>query len=257
MLEQYKHHISDLLTLMSVSGMFQNGVWHTGRNDQHYCICNCPACKQHSFFISRGSRYGNCKNPECAQRFNMFTFCKDILNLERGNMIRYILRKDQGLCEMDFRDFARYVHGIDDSFKRQGYRLSYICPEDREPIKECPQCGCKFFGYYTTDKGVVSPYCLYCGKFFKEFRKRKNIKRRSSNQSSNWRDDIFKRYLGKCALCGSTEDLEAHHIIPYSVDPEQGYNLENGILLCRKHHKLAHQRVFIGNKYPSMSKAGV
>lgn len=43
-----------------------------------------------------------------------------------------------------------------------------------------------------------------------------------------------------CQRCGTTEELESHHIIPVSRAPELATDLNNGITLCEKCHKLYH-----------------
>lgn len=48
----------------------------------------------------------------------------------------------------------------------------------------------------------------------------------------------------RCAYCGSTKYLQAHHIIPKSVAPEEANNLENGITLCSWCHHYAHYNGF-------------
>jgi len=51
------------------------------------------------------------------------------------------------------------------------------------------------------------------------------------------RREIYKRDEGRCLLCGSAEDLQAHHI---NGDPTDR-SLENGALLCHfDHSRLAH-----------------
>ncbi len=45
-----------------------------------------------------------------------------------------------------------------------------------------------------------------------------------------WRDR-------KCRVCGSREDLEAHHLNSKSYYPEQAYRLKNGITLCGSNKK--------------------
>lgn len=41
----------------------------------------------------------------------------------------------------------------------------------------------------------------------------------------------------KCEICGDVDNLEVHHIIPFKVSPIEGYDLDNLIVLCEKHHK--------------------
>lgn len=45
-----------------------------------------------------------------------------------------------------------------------------------------------------------------------------------------WRDRV-------CQVCGSREELEAHHLNSKSYFPEQAYDLDNGIALCGNYKK--------------------
>ena len=54
-----------------------------------------------------------------------------------------------------------------------------------------------------------------------------------------WSDDVRRRDGNRCVLCGSAENLNAHHIKPVALYPECKDDLDNGITLCRKcHHKI-------------------
>ena len=44
----------------------------------------------------------------------------------------------------------------------------------------------------------------------------------------------------RCVICGSTEKLEAHHIIPSSLRPDLANDLNNGLCLCHTCHWLYH-----------------
>jgi hypothetical protein len=50
-----------------------------------------------------------------------------------------------------------------------------------------------------------------------------------------WSKDV--RVGGKCEICGRTEFLDAHHLIPKERFPELQLCRENGICLCKLHHK--------------------
>jgi hypothetical protein len=52
-----------------------------------------------------------------------------------------------------------------------------------------------------------------------------------------WRFSIFKRDDFKCVICGSNEKLQAHHILPWRSHHELRHDVNNGVTLCRKHHK--------------------
>jgi len=57
-------------------------------------------------------------------------------------------------------------------------------------------------------------------------------------RSSKWsavRRDFLKLHPA-CEACGSTDDLNVHHIQPFNVAPELELDPTNLITLCRKHH---------------------
>jgi len=51
-----------------------------------------------------------------------------------------------------------------------------------------------------------------------------------------WSQNVIQRDK-ECAECGSTENLEAHHIIRKVDDWRKAYDISNGITLCHKCHK--------------------
>mgnify|MGYP001623811047 CR=1 FL=1 len=54
-----------------------------------------------------------------------------------------------------------------------------------------------------------------------------------------WKKEVIKP--GKCAICGETEHLEAHHIIPWAIYPKGRVDIKNGICLCDKCHAEQHK----------------
>lgn len=59
---------------------------------------------------------------------------------------------------------------------------------------------------------------------------------REKELDSAWAKQIRERDGNKCAYCDSTNSLNAAHIIPREQKLFR-WNLDNGILLCAKHHK--------------------
>lgn len=53
-----------------------------------------------------------------------------------------------------------------------------------------------------------------------------------------WKEIIHQK--GQCEICGSIQNLNAHHIIGRS-NTNLRYDIKNGCLLCVKHHFSAHQ----------------
>lgn len=45
---------------------------------------------------------------------------------------------------------------------------------------------------------------------------------------------------GYCQRCGSPEELEAHHVYPKGRYPDLMLVPENGLTLCRQHHREWH-----------------
>ena len=46
---------------------------------------------------------------------------------------------------------------------------------------------------------------------------------------------------GKCDKCGKTDNLEAHHIVHWTVYPKGRVDIKNGICLCDECHAEEHR----------------
>jgi len=57
---------------------------------------------------------------------------------------------------------------------------------------------------------------------------------RRSKEYKNWRKSVFKRDHYACVKCEikSKGNLEAHHILPWSLYPNERFNIDNGMTLC-------------------------
>lgn len=78
---------------------------------------------------------------------------------------------------------------------------------------------------------------------------------RSSYAWKKKRAEIQELYHNKCALCGSSENLQAHHIVPIAVLPELRLENSNIILLCGHCHELCHNGIINQTKLKSITKA--
>ena len=56
----------------------------------------------------------------------------------------------------------------------------------------------------------------------------------------NWREEVLARDGRKCVSCGATQDLHAHHIIPWAAEPLLRISLDNGVTLCQPCHVRVH-----------------
>ncbi len=57
---------------------------------------------------------------------------------------------------------------------------------------------------------------------------------------TTWGQAVKKRDNYTCTKCGNKNDVEAHHIIPYSEQPDLKYELSNGTTLCHSCHLQVH-----------------
>lgn len=55
----------------------------------------------------------------------------------------------------------------------------------------------------------------------------------------DWAFKVKTRDKFECAICGSAEDLQAHHILEKKMFPKHMLNLDNGITLCSRHHSFS------------------
>lgn len=62
----------------------------------------------------------------------------------------------------------------------------------------------------------------------------------------SWSQAVKKRDNYTCQVCGSKENVEAHHILHKNKYLELSFNINNGITLCRKRcHLEAHNKLSI------------
>lgn len=71
---------------------------------------------------------------------------------------------------------------------------------------------------------------------------KENQQIRASKEYINWRNSVFARDLYKCQECGAISKkgesviLHAHHIIPFSINKDLRFEINNGQTLCSKCH---------------------
>jgi len=69
----------------------------------------------------------------------------------------------------------------------------------------------------------------------------KGFKEYSRPHQKEWADLVKSRDNYTCQICGSKNNLTAHHIEPVICDPVQSLDIDNGITLCNKCHKKIHR----------------
>jgi 5-methylcytosine-specific restriction endonuclease McrA len=98
----------------------------------------------------------------------------------------------------------------------------------REPQRACLTCNRPFYPTRTRRSR-----CETCHRAHER-------QRRPSGVRHAWARDV-KRRDGCCVLCGSTDRLEADHIIPLAWGGSP-YSLSNGRALCHRCHVAEHRR---------------
>jgi len=51
---------------------------------------------------------------------------------------------------------------------------------------------------------------------------------------------VFERDKGRCRICGTSYNLELHHIVYRSEAKDKINDIGNCIMLCNEHHRLVH-----------------
>lgn len=65
---------------------------------------------------------------------------------------------------------------------------------------------------------------------------------RESTEVRHWRKAVLERDGYACTRCGSTDRLEAHHLVRWADCPEARVVVENGVTLCCECHKDEHRK---------------
>lgn len=122
--------------------------------------------------------------------------------------------------------------------------------EVRSAETEIWRGGCKFCGsvdlynrsvWAKNGSMMVFVICRDCRRSW-SLQHIKNAQRRTSTTLTNWAYQVKKRDGYRCVICGNVDDLEAHHVIPVSVDPTLMYIMGNGLTLCHKCHRKVHEK---------------
>jgi len=77
---------------------------------------------------------------------------------------------------------------------------------------------------------------------FEKRNKKNSLSKIRANNQPKFRSDVFKYYENECAVCGLNLFLDAAHIIP--VEKNGTDNKENGLILCKNHHKAFDDNLF-------------
>lgn len=111
--------------------------------------------------------------------------------------------------------------------------------------------------YYCTNKRAVIDFKCCSSCLSKEYKKvskmtaKKPIKKVSKKRvtvSRKTYDEVYERCNGRCAICGTTQGLEYHHIYYRSERPDLIDDPNNGIMLCNEFANNCHKGAAHKNK---------
>lgn len=106
--------------------------------------------------------------------------------------------------------------------------------------ESCPSCGSRrLIANVRPNANAITVTCERCGFTTRAL---PHINRRNTSAFYHWALSVKSRDGVKCRICGSRENVNAHHIIPVMNDPNRrfAFNVNNGITLCGRCHRMAH-----------------
>ena len=120
---------------------------------------------------------------------------------------------------------------------------------NEEDVKQAEKLLEIYMGDYTPEQQYAASILLHM--MFKEeyYKLMESVKEctgfkvndRNSSRVVVWKKKVKSK--GKCEICGATENLVAHHIIPWSHSIKGRTDINNGQCLCRDCHKMMHDDI--------------
>lgn len=104
----------------------------------------------------------------------------------------------------------------------------------------CKECSKKGLGKKARGKILSKQYKGKNNPNYSHGKTKQSILDRK-NQWEKWGKYVFKECNYKCILSGRKDDLQCHHIIPFSLYPEYRFEKWNGIVLNRFYHIELHR----------------
>lgn len=234
---------------------------------------NKKICKQCGKMLDLSNFYKNNKSvdgykhtcKQCYKQNNLKTYiCKNCnREFESYEKRKFCSHK----CSCEFRDTRTIMvcQTCGKHFKQKQNKQIFCCNECRlhrkdnnkyETIK-CAFCEKEFQRLKCYNKGKKHLYCskecqikgwskFYSGENSPEYDFNKSLDERLKNRKYieyyEWRKKVYERDNFTCQCCGDNEggNLVAHHIFNYSEHNDLKTDVNNGITLCKKCHKIFH-----------------
>lgn len=142
---------------------------------------------------------------------------------------------------------------------RLGYtHCSVACRKSQsQTARECKTCGVEFTIHKSALSGKTNSAGNFCSRpcYEKWMCRTERTTGRGSQWNKHRKEAVNERPF--CAMCGTKENLQVHHVVPFRLTHDNGQ--DNLIPLCRKCHKvvetLTHDIEATGSDFPTMKLA--
>lgn len=122
---------------------------------------------------------------------------------------------------------------------------TFVCAkEDVQTLKKCVEI---YLGDYTPTQQYAASILMKMILKNKQYHELADtlrektgfkVNNRQSSKVITWAKKVKK--VGKCEVCGSRDNLHAHHIVPWEYSIKGRTDLSNGQCLCEDCHKMMH-----------------
>ena len=142
-------------------------------------------------------------------------------------------------------EFRKYIATSKDGKKKFAF-LQVKCKNcDKWFVPTRKQLETRYGSIIGTGQGENHMYCSdecknSCSIFHQQNYRRGDNPNIDRPYQVEWANMIKERDGFECQICGSKENLVAHHIEPVKTDPQFQADIDNGITLCRTCHERAH-----------------
>ena len=155
--------------------------------------------------------------------------------------------------------------------ERRAFSTEIVCTDKFMAMSQAAQCLYFMVGIIAEDKGVIrnlkaTAYSMNCAEqviyelidngyitkipngykivhWYENNGVGETAKKRNNYEYRQFREIVMERDGYECQICGSTENLEVHHIKAFALYPELRTEPSNGITLCHMCHRKIHQIV--------------
>lgn len=156
---------------------------------------------------------------------------KTYIHCTKGNTVPYHCSKHTSIR---YKETMKQKYGVEN-----GFQSSII--KEKSKMTHLQNYGVE---YTAQRQDFKDKYLLGQNNYFAKKEKHKNYYYDNSSELKKWREAVYQKGKYKCCICGKGRDsqtkIHAHHLWGYYEYPEKKYDIENGVVLCVKHHNQFH-----------------